>query len=59
MVYKSPLLTRDNIKMRLAEIRWGHMDWIKLRQDRGHWLALMQTVMNFPIPGTAGKFLRS
>jgi hypothetical protein len=40
----------DNIKMDLREIRWGGMDWIDLAQDRDQWIALVNTVMNFPVP---------
>jgi hypothetical protein len=40
----------DNIKMDLREIGWGGMDWVDLAQDRGHWMALVNTVMNRRIP---------
>jgi hypothetical protein len=40
----------DNSKMNLREIGWGSMDWIELAQDRDHWRALMNTVMNFRVP---------
>jgi hypothetical protein len=36
----------DNIKIDLREIGWGGMDWIDLAQDRGQWMALVNTVMN-------------
>jgi hypothetical protein len=36
----------NNIKMDLGEIGWFGMDWINLAQDRGHWRALANTVMN-------------
>jgi hypothetical protein len=36
----------DNIKMDLKEIGWSGMDWINLAEDRGHWRAPMNTVMN-------------
>jgi hypothetical protein len=40
----------DNIKMDLREIEWGNMDWIVLPQDRDQWRALVNTVMNLPVP---------
>jgi hypothetical protein len=36
----------DNFKMDLREIGWDGMDWIELAQDRDHWRALVNTVMN-------------
>jgi hypothetical protein len=36
----------DNIKMDLAEIGWGGMDWVDVAQDRDKWRALVNTVMN-------------
>jgi hypothetical protein len=35
------------------------MDWIDLAEDRNKWRALMNTVMNFRVPYTVGKFLDS
>jgi hypothetical protein len=40
----------DNIKMDLREIGWDGMDWNDLAQDRDHWKALVNTVMNLRIP---------
>jgi hypothetical protein len=40
----------DNIKMTLTELRWGNMDWIDLAQDKDHWRALVNTVMNIRVP---------
>jgi hypothetical protein len=30
----------------LREIGWGSVDWIQLAQDRGHWQALVNMVMD-------------
>jgi hypothetical protein len=35
-----------NIKMDPREIGWDGMDWIDLTQDRDHWRALVNTVIN-------------
>jgi hypothetical protein len=40
----------DNIKINLREIGWGSVDWIDLAQDRDQWTALVDTVMNLPVP---------
>jgi hypothetical protein len=40
----------DNIKMNLREKEWVGMDWIDLAEDRDHWRALVNTVMNLRIP---------
>jgi hypothetical protein len=40
----------DNIKMDLGEIGWNGMDWIDLAQDRDHWRALVNTIMNLRVP---------
>jgi hypothetical protein len=40
----------DNIKIDLREKGWDGMDWIDLAQDRGHWRALVNTVMNLSVP---------
>ena len=37
----------------------GCMDWIDVAQDRGSWRALVNVVMNLPVPQTAGNFLTS
>jgi hypothetical protein len=31
-------------------IRWDGVDWIDLAQDRDHWRALVNTVMNLRVP---------
>jgi hypothetical protein len=40
----------DNIKMDLRDLGWDGMDWIDLAQDRDQWRALVNTVMNLPVP---------
>jgi hypothetical protein len=40
----------DNIKMDLAEIGWGGVDWIGLAQDKDKWRALVNSVMNLRAP---------
>jgi hypothetical protein len=40
----------DNIKMDLADMVWGDVDWIDLAQDRDKWIALVNTVMNLRAP---------
>jgi hypothetical protein len=47
----------DNIKIDLREIGWDDMDWIDLAQDKDHWGAPVNTVMNLRVPENAGKFL--
>jgi hypothetical protein len=40
----------DNIRMDLVEVVWGDVDWIGLTQDRDRWRALVNAVMNLPVP---------
>jgi hypothetical protein len=40
----------DNIKMDLGEIGWDGVDWVDLPQDRDHWRALVNMVINLPVP---------
>jgi hypothetical protein len=39
----------DGIRMDLREIGWGSVEWIKLAQNRGQWLALVNMVMNLRV----------
>jgi hypothetical protein len=49
----------DNIKRDLRTIEWGGMDWIDLEQERDQWRALVNKVINLPVPSNTGKFLNS
>jgi hypothetical protein len=40
----------DNIKMDLVEIGLGGVDWIGLAQVRYSWRALVNSVMELPVP---------
>jgi hypothetical protein len=40
----------DNIKMYLLDVGWGGVDWVGLAQDRVKWRALVNVVMNLPVP---------
>jgi hypothetical protein len=40
----------DNIRMDLAEVEWGDVDWIGLAQDRNRWRALVNSVLNLRVP---------
>jgi hypothetical protein len=40
----------DNIKLDLRETGIDGANWIKLSQDRVHWRAFVNTVMNLPVP---------
>jgi hypothetical protein len=39
-----------HIKMGLREIGWNGMDWIYLAQNRVHWRALVNAVVNLRVP---------
>jgi hypothetical protein len=40
----------DNIKMDLREIGMFEANWIRLAQNRVHWWAFMNMVMNLRVP---------
>jgi hypothetical protein len=40
----------DNIKMDFREVWWKGVDCMLLAQDRDHWWALVNTVMNHQVP---------
>jgi hypothetical protein len=40
----------DNIKMDLAKVGWGYVDWIGLVKDRNRWRALVKSVLNLRVP---------
>jgi hypothetical protein len=40
----------DNIKVNHREIGFGNVDWIHWAKDRDRWRALVNMVMNFPVP---------
>jgi hypothetical protein len=35
--------------MNLGATEWGSVDWISLAQDRAHWSALVNAVMDLPV----------
>jgi hypothetical protein len=40
----------DNIRMDLAEVGWGDMDWIGPAQDRDRWRAPVNSVLDLRVP---------
>jgi hypothetical protein len=40
----------DNIKMDHTDVRCGGIDWIDLAEDRYRWRAVVNAVMNIPVP---------
>jgi len=40
----------DSIKMHLRGNLWQGMDWFDLTENRDRWRALVNAVMNFPVP---------
>jgi hypothetical protein len=45
--------------MDLRGILMSGMDWIHLAQDRDHWRALVNTIIDFRHPQNVGEFLSS
>jgi hypothetical protein len=41
--------------MDLGEVGWGDVDWIGLAQARKRWRALVNSVLNLPVPWNGGK----
>jgi hypothetical protein len=48
-----------NIRTDVREIGWEPLNWIHLAQDRVHWRAAVNTVMNLRSPQKAANFLSS
>jgi hypothetical protein len=40
----------DNIRMDLGEVGWVDVDWICLAKDRNRWRAVVNSVLNLPVP---------
>ena len=40
----------DDIEMDLQELGCGGLDWIDLSEDRDRWQAVVNAVMNLPVP---------
>ena len=45
--------------MEIQEMWYGGIDWIEPAQERDRWRALVNAVMNLPVPQNAGNFLTS
>jgi hypothetical protein len=45
-----PGIDGSNIKEYLQEVGCGSMDWIELTKDTDRWWALVNVVMNLPVP---------
>jgi hypothetical protein len=40
----------DNIRMDLVKVGWGDVEWIVLAQDKDRWRALVNSILNLPVP---------
>jgi hypothetical protein len=40
----------DKVRVDLREIGWDGVDWIDMDQNRDHWRALVNTVLNLGVP---------
>jgi hypothetical protein len=40
----------DSIRIYLGEVGWGDADWIGLARNRNRWRALVNSVLNIPVP---------
>jgi hypothetical protein len=50
------MVTRKNkIKMDLADIEWGGVDWVSLAQDMENWRVFVNAVMNLQVSQSARK----
>jgi hypothetical protein len=47
----------DGIKMDLREIGLGVVEWIHLAQDRDHWWAVVNSVMNLQVLAPQSSFV--
>jgi hypothetical protein len=43
-------LGRPRRRMDLVEVGWGHVDWIRLAEDRDMWRALVNSILNLRVP---------
>jgi hypothetical protein len=41
---------KDNLRRDIRKIRWEGVHWMHLAQDRNQWWAVVNTVMNLPVP---------
>jgi hypothetical protein len=39
----------DGIRTYLRERGWENVEWVKLAQDRGRWLPVVNALMNLPL----------
>jgi hypothetical protein len=45
----------ENIKMYLREVGWSDVDWNGLAKDMNRWRAVVNSVLNLPVPLNAEK----